>query len=379
VTNRLRIRQAHRIVVKVGSSSLTDENGLLAPERLKRIVATLSTWREEGRDVTLVTSGAQAAGIGPLGLKGVPGDLPTAQAAASVGQGLLIGEYTRLFSARSIVVGQVLLTLEDVVRHDLYRNARATLDKLWSLGAVPIVNENDTVATDEIRFGDNDRLAALVAHLVHADLLILLTDVDALYTKPPSDPGAQRVAQINTPKELDELTVTSKGSAVGTGGMTTKVEAAAMAMGSGIPVLLADANRIDDVMTDQDFGTFFNATGKRVSRRKLWLAYAAETKGTIYIDSGAAEALMERGRSLLPAGVIGVRGRFSAGDPVRIATSQGKPSKLVGKGISGYSAHDVAVTMGRSSDELRGILGPGNEREVVHRDSLVVFRGHRII
>ncbi len=233
------LASARRVVVKVGSSSLTTAAGGLDASRLDALVDVLAQRRLAGGDVVLVSSGAIAAGLAPLGLSKRPRDLASQQAAASVGQGLLLAEYARAFGRAGLTVGQVLLTAEDVVRRTHYGNAQRTLERLLTLGVVPVVNENDTVATHEIRFGDNDRLAALVAHLVRADALVLLSDVDALYDAPPSRPGAQRIAHVRGPEDLSGVTVGSAGVAgVGTGGMTTKVEAAGIATSAGVPTLV---------------------------------------------------------------------------------------------------------------------------------------------
>lgn len=303
---REQIPTAHRIVVKVGSSSLTGEDGHLDSARLHDLAAVLANRRLTGREVVLVSSGAQAAALGPLELREKPRDLATAQAAASVGQGLLMAEYTAAFSAWGLRVGQVLLTAEDILRRGQYRNSRRALERLLSLGVVPIINENDTVATDEIRFGDNDRLAALVAHLVQADALILLTDVDGLYDAPPSVPGAKKLSEVHRFEEVENLDIRARGSKVGTGGMVTKVQAAALATSSGIPVLLTSASEAAKALAGNPVGTWFHPTGRRLAARQLWLAYAARIHGRIIIDDGAVKAVGGRNASLLPAGVLGV-------------------------------------------------------------------------
>src|SRR3712207_6307674 len=255
------IAGARRVVVKVGSSSLTTTAGGIDPQRTDMLVQALAAAKAAGREIVLVSSGAIAAGLAPLGLKARPRDLATQQAAASVGQGLLMGYYTQLFAGYGIEVGQVLLTVDDVTRHSHYRNAYRTFGRLLELGVLPIVNENDTVATHEIRFGDNDRLAALVAHLVHADALILLSDVDALYTTKPSLPGAVKITDVRGEGDLAGIDVQSRGSAVGTGGMITKIEAARIATSAGIPAVLARADRVAEALTGEAVGTQFHPTG----------------------------------------------------------------------------------------------------------------------
>jgi glutamate 5-kinase len=371
LTDRHRLPAAARIVVKVGSSSLTDGHGRLDPDRLRALVDVLAARYASGGQVVLVSSGAIAAGIGPLGLSSRPRDLATQQATASVGQGILVAHYTKAFWDHEIRVGQVLLTAEDTVRRGHYRNAQRALSRLLDLGVVPIVNENDTVATEEIRFGDNDRLAALVSHLVRADALILLTDVDGLYTGPPSRPGSTRIATVTGPQDLEGVDVSARGSAIGTGGMVTKLESVAIAAGSGIPVVLTSAAQAAQALAGEDVGTWFAATGRRASTRLLWLAHAARTSGRLVLDDGAVSAVVERRMSLLPAGITGVDGDFEAGDPVDLVDADGT---VVARGLVGYSSQEVPDLLGRTTSDLRAELGPGYDRVVVHRDDLVLVR-----
>lgn len=368
---RAQLPAAHRIVVKVGSSSLTDGTGHLEPERLRALVDALAARLGAGGQVVLVSSGAIAAGMGPLGLVARPRDLATQQAAASVGQGLLIAHYTRAFAAHQHRVAQVLLTADDTVRRGHYRNAYRALARLLDLGVVPVINENDAVATDEIRFGDNDRLAALVSHLVHADALVLLTDVDGLYTGPPDREGSVRIPLVAGPADIEGVDVTSRGSAVGTGGMVTKLESVTIATQSGVPVLLTSAAQAAAALAGEDVGTWFAATGRRSSVRLLWLAHAARTRGRLVLDDGAVRALVERHTSLLPAGVTGFDGEFEAGDPVELIAPDGT---VVGRGLVAYSAEEVPDLLGRSTKDLRAELGPGYDRELVHRDDLILMR-----
>jgi glutamate 5-kinase len=363
--------RAGRIVIKIGSSSLTTAAGGLDPDRVAALVEALITVRRSGREIVLVSSGAIAAGLAPLALKTRPRDLATQQAAASVGQGLLVQEYARLFGTAGLTVGQVLLTVDDVTRRSHYRNASQTFDRLLELGVVPIVNENDTVATQEIRFGDNDRLAALVAHLVHADALLLLSDVDSLYTSNPSKPGARRVHEIRGAEDLAGVDLDDAGgSGLGTGGMVTKVNAAQIATSAGIPVVLADAAVAAEALAGQPVGTYFHATGKRRPTRLLWLAHATDAQGEIILDAGAVDAVLHRKASLLPAGVTEVRGSFTAGDPVNL---RGPDGALVARGLVNYDAAELPELLGRSTADLLAELGEGYDRTVVHRDALVVL------
>ena len=361
---------ARRIVVKVGSSSLTTPEGAIAESRVVQLVAALAGRRASGTELLLVTSGAIAAGLEPLGLKKRPRDLATQQAAASIGQGLLMHRYTEAFAEHGVTVGQVLMTSEDVVRRAHYRNAQRTLYRLLELDTLPIVNENDTVATDEIRFGDNDRLAALVAHLVHADLFVMLSDVDALYDAPPSRPGATRISEVHHLDDLDVIDLGRRGSNLGTGGMVTKVAAARIASGAGIPVVLAHATSAAEALAGGEVGTWFAASGRRTPTRLLWLAHAASPHGRLTLDPGAVRAVADRRASLLPAGVTGVDGAFVAGDPVDLVDEKGH---TVARGLVNFDAAELPPLLGRSTRELAKELGTAYEREVVHRDDLVVL------
>ncbi len=365
------VTDARRVVVKVGSSSLTTAAGGIDPERVRRLVDALAATRLRGTEVVLVSSGAIAAGLAPLGLARRPRSLPAQQAAASVGQGLLVHRYTEEFARHDVVVGQVLLTLDDVTRRSHYRNAHQTFAKLLELGVVPVVNENDTVATTEIRFGDNDRLAALVAHLVHADLLVLLSDVDGLYDAHPEVAGSTRIVEVSSESDLGRVKVGRPGAAgVGTGGMQTKIEAARIATGAGIPVVLTAAERAGDALVGEPVGTLFRPTGKRRPTRLLWLAHATEAKGRLTLDDGAVRAVTERRASLLAAGIVAVAGGFAAGDPVDLVTTDGRP---VARGLVNFDAEELPGLLGRTSHDLKRELGAAYEREVVHRDDLVLL------
>jgi glutamate 5-kinase len=366
------VAAARRVVVKVGSSSLTTATGGLDGNRVDALVEVLAARCRSGVEIVLVSSGAIAAGLAPLGLPRRPRDLATQQASASVGQGLLLARYSSAFARHGLTVGQVLLTADDVVRRSHYRNAHRTLRTLLDLGVVPVVNENDTVATDEIRFGDNDRLAALVAHLVHAELLVLLSDVDGLYDGDPRRPGATLLSDVTGPADLAGVTLGKPGSAgIGSGGMVTKVEAARIATGAGIPVVLASASRAAAALAGDAVGTRFAPTGSRTASRLLWLAHATTPRGSLRLDAGAVAAVVDRRLSLLPAGVTAVDGAFSAGDPVDLLDENGH---AVARGLVNFDAMELPGLLGRSTRELARELGPAYEREVVHRDDLVLLR-----
>ncbi|MEV0839015.1 glutamate 5-kinase [Actinocatenispora sera] len=365
------VAAARCVVVKVGSSSLTTRAGGLDPARLDALVDALAARRAAGSDVILVSSGAIAAGLAPLGLARRPRDLATQQAAASVGQVALTHRYANSFGRYGQRVGQVLLTVDEVIRRSRYRNALRTLHRLLDLGVLPIVNENDTVATEEIRFGDNDRLAALVAALVRADLLVLLSDVDALYDGDPRRPDAHRVELVRGPDDLAGIEIGGAGRAgLGTGGMATKVDAARIASGSGVPVVLTGAPLAAAALTGEPVGTFFAAAARRPRQRLFWLAHATTPRGRLHLDAGAVAAVVERRLSLLPAGVHAVEGTFTAGDPVDLVDESGRP---VARGLVNYDAAELPRLLGRSTRELAAELGTSYERELIHRDDLVLL------
>ncbi|GAA3614346.1 glutamate 5-kinase [Microlunatus ginsengisoli] len=369
---RPEIASAHRVVVKIGSSSLTTgAGGGIDPDRIERLVSALAGARLAGREVVLVSSGAIATGLAPLRLKTRPRDLATQQAAASVGQGLLMGHYTHRFSTYGLEVGQVLLTVDDVTRRSHYTNAYRTFGRLLELGVVPVVNENDTVATHEIRFGDNDRLAALVAHLVHADALVLLSDVDSLYTGHPKLPDSRRITDVASDADLAGVDVSRRGSAVGTGGMVTKIEAARIATSAGIPVVLTSADHVLPALAGDPVGTRFHPTGKRRPTRLLWLAHASDARGELHLDDGAVRAVVQRKASLLPAGITRVTGTFAIGEPVDLVAPDGR---VVARGLVNYDSEELPTLLGRTTRELTAELGEGYDRTAVHRDALVVLR-----
>jgi glutamate 5-kinase len=360
-----------RTVVKIGSSSLTTKNGAIDDTSIAALTGAIADRVKGGHQVLLVSSGAIATGLAPLGLKKRPKDLATQQAAASVGQGLLIARYTEAFKAHGLGVGQVLLTADDLMRRGHYRNAQRTLDRLLELGVVPIINENDTVATEEIRFGDNDRLAALAAHVSRASALILLSDVDGLYDGDPRKGSARRLDVITGPPDLKSVKAGKTGaSGLGRGGMSTKVDSALIATSAGIPTVVTSAAHAAAAIAGEQTGTYFAPTGQRQRTRLLWLAHAAVARGTLKLDDGAIEAVTIRRASLLPAGITGVGGDFEAGDPVDLTDETGVPRA---RGLVNYDAKEIPSLMGRSTRWLSSKLGPEYEREVIHRDDLVLL------
>ena len=367
---REQIRDAKRVVVKVGSSSITYTSGGINHSALTELVGILAERRHAGKEVLLVSSGAISAGMAPLGMQTRPTALPEAQAAAAVGQGQIMSAYSLLFQGLGLTAGQVLLTSDDVTRRTTYLNGRSTLETLLDHGAVPIINENDTVATQEIRFGDNDRLAALVSHLIDADALILLSDVDSLYDGPPSREGTKRIPFVPSVEEMKDVEIGGTGSGVGTGGMRTKIDAARIATAAGVPTMLTSMPQAREAFAGDDIGTAFAPTGRRRGARRLWLAHATTPAGRLVLDEGAVKAVRDRGRSLLHAGVVATEGRFLAGDAVDLADENGT---VFARGLVNYDVADVERAKGRSTRELSDNIGPAFERSLVHRDHLVVL------
>jgi len=363
---RPHIAAARRVVVKVGSSSLTTLPGGLDAARLSALVDVLGAVRAAGREVVLVSSGAIAAGLAPLGVAGRPRDLATAQAAASVGQLRLVQTYADAFARHGVTVGQVLLTADDLTRRSHYKNARQTVERLLTLGVLPVVNENDTVATEEIRFGDNDRLAALVAHVARADALVLLSDVDGVYDGDPRMGPARLVDTVHGPADLSAVTLGSaRRNGIGTGGMATKVGAALIASHAGVPVVVTSTAQAAAALAGAAVGTLFPATGRRPSARQFWLGYASDPRGRLELDEGAVRAVRERHASLLAAGITGVVGDFLADDPVELV---GPDGAVVARGLVAYDARELPALLGRKT----GDLPPEYRREVVHRDEMVL-------
>ncbi|MFM7311739.1 MAG: glutamate 5-kinase [Cyanobium sp.] len=365
-----------RRVIKVGTSLLRGDPQRPTAAVIADLAASMNRQQRLGERLVLVTSGAVGLGCEVLGLRKRPTELEALQAAAAVGQGRLMALYQDAFAVRGLSVAQVLLTRGDLASRRRYQRACRTLEQLLAWGVVPVVNENDTLATDELRFGDNDTLSALVAVAVGADELILLTDVDSLYSGDPrTDAEARAIPEVRDLDELERLSsVASGGGQWGTGGMTTKLRAARIATSSGIRVRLADGRDpavLEAVFAGERVGTVFQPSSSPLSDRKRWLAHALLPKGALRIDPGAEAALLQRGASLLAVGIQGVEGAFSRGEPVRILSSEGRE---LGRGLCTLSSDEVAVLLGLGPDERRRCDGEGRDA-VVHRDHLVLLPG----
>lgn len=367
------INAVQKIVIKVGTRLLTYETGKLNLGIIEKLVREMADLKNQGKDVVLVSSGAVGAGIGRLGLKRKPVSIQERQAVAAIGQGLLIQFYEKLFAEYGHMVAQVLLTREDLENRKRYINSRNTLLHLLKFGAIPIVNENDTISTEEIEFGDNDRLSALVATLIDADLLVILTDINGLYTANPRlDPSATCIPFVQeiTP-EIKKIAGKTE-EMLAKGGMITKIEAAEIATTSGIDMVIANGREPDilkRILQGETIGTYFCSQQGHLCSRKRWIAFTQKIKGAIYIDKGAEEALKEEGKSLLSIGIVSVDGNFSRGETVSIVCPTGEE---IARGLVNYSSEELKKIMGCKSDEIKKILGYDGSTEVIHRDNLVL-------
>jgi glutamate 5-kinase len=361
-------------VVKLGSTLVADERGDVRETVLAEICRQVGSLCAGGHAPVMVTSGAIARGMRLMGMPIRPSAMEELQAASAVGQGPLYDIYADLLAGHGVKTAQVLLTFFDVSARMQYLNARRTLGKLIDWGVVPVINENDTTATDEISFGDNDILAAQVSILLPADLLVVLSDVDALYTSDPiRNADAKRVAEVRDLRELGDYDIGMSSSHLGSGGMRSKVLAAEMATSAGIPVVICNGTRqgtLERAVAGEDVGTRFHPQARRESSFKLWLKYAKASNGRVLVDEGAERALREQGTSLLPVGVVAVEGEFEAGDAVDVA-SAADGRRAVGKGISNYSAEELRKVKGLKSADVRGVL-PRASEEAVHRDYFVL-------
>ncbi len=360
------------MVVKVGTATITEDSGRIDRDRVANLVRGISFARKSGIDAALVSSGAIGAGMEKLGLEERPSDIETLQAVASVGQGLLVGMYSELFGEEEVTAGQVLLTRYDMMHRQQYLNARHTLEKLFAMGVVPVINENDTVSTEEISFGDNDMLAAMVAGLVGADLLVILTDTAGLFTEDPrKSQGARLIDSVERITEEIESLGGEAGSQLALGGMSSKLQAAKVAVNTGVSVVIANGRApraLEDILSGSATGTRFQA-GAQVRSKKKWIGYAKESCGLLKVDEGAARALLRGGKSLLAAGVAGVEGSFEVGDCVDIIDEHGK---TIGRGVTNYSADEAKRIKGLTTGQIEQVLGEKGE-EMIHRDELFIY------
>jgi len=371
---RIGLKKAKRIVVKVGTSTITYDTGKLNLRRLEELVRELADLVNQGREMILVTSGAVAAGMDRMGLKKRPGTMPEKQALAAIGQGMLMHIYETLFAGYGQTAAQVLLTKENSVRHNQYTNSRNALLALLKMGAVPVINENDAIAVDELKIGDNDTLSATVATLVDADALILLSDVEGLYTaNPQTDPEAKLLPQIDEITPAIEKMAGGAGSQLGTGGMYTKLQAAKIAVNAGVTMLIASGARngvLRDVLEGQPVGTLFAAKEEHLKARKGWLAFGRRIDGDLVVDAGCAEAMLHGGSSLLAAGIVAVEGDFVAGNTVRVLDPE---QREIARGIVNYATAAVRSIMGHQTNEIAAILPGQLHSEVIHRDNMVLM------
>ncbi|MFZ3063634.1 MAG: glutamate 5-kinase [Actinomycetota bacterium] len=367
--------KAQRIVIKVGTNVITTQSGRLDPEQMKNLVSQMASLAKQGRQLLLVTSGAIAAGLERLGIEERPNAIPALQAAASVGQGLLLQQYTSLFDEYDIRIGQVLLTQFDITHRESYVNASNTFEKLLELGVIPVVNENDTTAVEEIKFGDNDTLAALVTNLAKADLLVILTDMEGLYTADPRlDPEARLISDVpEITSEIEQLAGDTR-TTFGSGGMVTKIQAARIVTFAGAAMVMADGrkeNVLLDIIAAKPVGTCFSPKKKKLASRKAWIAFGKSVKGTIIVDEGARDALLTKGKSLLPAGIVACEGDFAMGDAVNVADVKGN---VFARGLINFSLSELDQVKGLKSSEVSKVLTEEASEEVIHRDCLVILK-----
>jgi len=374
MSTRENLTQAKRIVVKVGTSTLTHSSGKLNLERIERLVSELAELAKQGKEIVLVTSGAVGAGMELLGLTEKPKTIPEKQAAAAVGQGILMHTYEKFFSEHGQVVAQVLLTREDSVKRSRYTNCRNALLTLIEMGVIPIINENDAVAVDELKIGDNDTLSAMVASIVDGDVLIILSDVEGVFTdNPQSNPEAQLIGEITDITPEMEALAGGPGTKRGTGGMYTKIQAGKIAVNSGVSMVIATGLRdgiLRDILIGEKVGTVFLPKENRLQVRKRWLAFGARTHGVITVDKGCEKAILSGGSSLLATGITAVEGDFEHGNTISVVTLEGRE---IARGIANYNGEDARKIIGVHTNGLVKILGSKPYDEVVHRDNMVLL------
>ncbi|MDF2569087.1 MAG: proB [Sporomusa sp.] len=371
---RENLGNAKRIVIKVGTSTITHATGKLNLLRIEKLARELSDLANQGKQIILVSSGAVGAGVDRLGLKEKPKTIPEKQAAAAVGQGILLHIYEKMFGEYGQIVAQVLLTRADSVNRKRYTNSRNTLMALLNQGVIPIINENDAVAIDELKIGDNDTLSAMVASIIDADLLIILSDVEGVYTaNPQTNPSAVLLSEITDITPAIEELAGGPGTLGGTGGMYTKIQAAKIAVNSGVTMVIASGGcdgAVREVLKGNTVGTIFISKENRLQIRKRWLAFGVSVSGWVTVDKGCEQALLKDGSSLLAAGIVAADGDFELGNTISIKSGSGRE---LARGISNYSAEDVKKIMGAHTHEITNILGSKPYDEVVHRDNLVLL------
>lgn len=370
------LKNIKKMVIKIGSSSLTLKTGGLDRANIEKFVNEVSSLAKRGIEVIIVTSGAIAAGLEDLNISKKPKEITLLQAAASIGQVELMKLYGDLFSKNGLKIGQILLTQEDTTRREQYLNIRNTIRNLIDLGVIPLINENDSAAVDEIKFGDNDELAALVSVLAEADVLVILTDIEGMYDKNPrTSRDAKLISYIDRIDKNIESAAGGIGSTYGIGGMESKIKAAKICSFSGIKTIIADSRRInvlDEILAGKNVGTFFAPqTMKKVKSIKKWIAFGMKTKGAIIIDKGAEEAVLNKGKSILPVGVVKVSGKFNKGDTLKVFSMD---NKLIAKGISNFSSDDILKIKGKNQKKILSEFNDAMCSEVIHRDCLVVFK-----
>lgn len=372
---RAKIAEAKRVVVKVGTSTITYSNGKINYEKIEKLARIMTDLQNQGKEMILVSSGAGAAGVGRLGLDAKPSTIPGKQACAAVGQGILMHIYERLFGEYGQVVAQVLLTKADMVNRHSYANARNALQEMISWGVIPIINENDVVAIDEFKIGDNDNLSALVASLADADLDILLSDIDGLYTaNPKTHPEAKLVSVVEEVTPAIEATAGGVGSKNATGGMLTKLQAAKNAMSAGIALVIANGENLEvlrQILKGEPVGTLFVPRENHLRFRNQWLAFGSKISGKLIVDDGLAKALRQKGScSILPVGIARVEGNFDSGDTVSVLDQEGHE---LARGMTNYSAEDLDLIKGCKTSQIEEKIGYKHYDEVIHRDNLVVL------
>ncbi|KIH76070.1 glutamate 5-kinase [Geoalkalibacter ferrihydriticus] len=366
------LKRVRRAVIKIGSNVISDDTGLLLP-RIAVICDEVCRLRAQGLEVILVSSGAVSAGKGVLGISGRPQTIPLKQAAAAIGQPRLMRAYKEGFQAHGYLAAQILLTRDDLANRRRYLNARNTLVTLLDFGVTPIINENDTVVVEEIRFGDNDNLSAMVTSLLEVDLLVILSDVDGLYDRNPQEhPEARLIPLVERVTDQIQAMAGGEGSVLGTGGMASKVKAARRASLNGIGTLIINGRTpqtLGRAFAGEEIGTYFLPARDRMAAKKHWIAFTKKPRGKVFVDDGARRALLENGKSLLPSGITGVEGRFERGDSVRLCDPAGNE---FAKGVIGYNLTELLRIMGKKTSEIEASLGYKYGDEVIHRDNLVI-------